>query len=56
VVLVSALFGAAGAGILVLAPLLGEDTPGGLDGARPWLLGLVGLAVVLLGAEWLGIH
>jgi hypothetical protein len=55
-VLMSALFGAAGAGILLLAPLVFDETPAGLDRARPFVLASIGLAVALVGAEWLGVH
>ncbi|MGH2756408.1 MAG: hypothetical protein ACRDI3_01315 [Actinomycetota bacterium] len=56
VVLVSALFGAAGAGILLLAPLVFDEAPTGLDRARPFVLASIGLAAGLLAAEWLGVH
>jgi len=55
-VLVSALFGAAGAGILVLAPLVFDEMPPGLARARPFVGASVLVAALLIGAEWLGVH
>ena len=56
IVLGSTLMGAAGLGIVLLAPLVFEQPPPGLARFRPMVLGLVGLAAVLLAAEWLGVH
>jgi hypothetical protein len=55
-VLGSTLMGAAGLAILVLAPLVFEEPPPGLQRAKPLIAGLVLVAAVLLGAEWLGVH
>lgn len=55
-VLSSALFGAAGLAILLLAPLVFDSPPPGLVRARPLVLALIGLAAVLLGLEWLAVH
>ena len=55
-VLASTLFGAAGLAILVLAPLVFDTPPPGLARARPLVLALIGLAVVLLAMEWLAVH
>ena len=56
VVLGSTLMGAAGLAILVLAPLIFEEPPPGLERAKPLVAGLVAVAAVLLAAEWLGVH
>jgi hypothetical protein len=56
VVLVSSLFGAAAVAVVVLAPAVFETPPEGLVRARPYLLGLGGLAALLLVAEWQGVH
>ena len=56
IVLASTLFGAAGLAILLLAPLVFESPPPGLAKGRPLVLGLVGAAVALVMAEWLGVH
>jgi hypothetical protein len=56
VVLGTTLMGAAGLAILVLSPLVFEEPPPGLRRARPLIGALIGLAAVLLGAEWLGVH
>ena len=55
-VLGSTLMAAAGAALVVLSPLLFEEPPPGLAKARVFVLGLAGLAAVLLTVEWLGIH
>lgn len=55
-VLGSTLFAAAGVAILVLAPLIFDETPRGVIRARPAIGAVVVLATVLLGLEWLGIH
>jgi hypothetical protein len=55
-VLAATLFAAAGGAILVLGPLVFDEPPPGLSRARPAILGLVLLAGVLLGLEWLGVH
>ena len=55
-VLGSTLLGAAGVVLLVLAPLLFEETPAGLAKARPLVIGLVALAAVVLILEWLAVH
>ena len=55
-VLGSTLMAAAGAGLLVLAPLIFDEPPPGLSKARPIVAALAGLAAILLAVEWLGIH
>ena len=55
-VLASTLLGAAGALVLVLAPLLFEETPAGLARARPLVVALVGVAAVILVLEWVMVH
>ena len=55
-VLGSTLFAAAGVVTLVLAPLIFDETPPGLAKARPLILALTALAVLLLALEWLGVH
>lgn len=55
-VLAVSLFGGAAVAVVALAPLVFDAPPEGLARARPYLLGLGGLAVVLLTAEWLGVH
>ena len=56
VVLGSTLMGAAGLGIVLLTPLVFDEPPPGLVRWRPYVLGLVGLAGVLLAVEWLSVH
>jgi hypothetical protein len=56
VVLGSTLMGAAGLAILVLAPLVFDEPPPGLQRAKPLIWALVGVAAFLLAAEWLGVH
>jgi hypothetical protein len=56
VVLGSTLFAAAAVAILVLAPLVFDGTPPELARRRPLLLGLIGLATVLLAGEWMFAH
>ena len=55
-VLGATLFAAAGVAILALGPLLWDDTPLGAAKARFFVLGLVGLAGLLLALEWQGVH
>lgn len=55
-VLGSTLFAAAGVALLLLAPLAFDVPPPGLRRARPAILGLAAVAVVLLTAEWLWVH
>ena len=55
-VLASTLIAAGGLGLLVLAPLLFEETPVGLARARPLVLGLIGVAAGVLLVEWLFVH
>ncbi|HEX2294521.1 MAG TPA: hypothetical protein VHN37_04355 [Actinomycetota bacterium] len=55
-VLAASLLGGAAVAVVVLAPLVFEPPPEGLARARPYLLGLGGVAAVLLAAEWLGVH
>jgi hypothetical protein len=56
VVLAAALFGAAGAAILLLAPLVFEVPPAGLERYRPALLTGIGAAAVLIVLEWTVVH
>jgi hypothetical protein len=56
VVLAAALFGAAGAAILLLAPLVFEVPPSGLRRFRPALLTGIGMAAVLIVMEWTVVH
>jgi hypothetical protein len=55
-VLASTLFGAAGAVLLLLAPLVFGSTPPGLVRARPIIVGLVALAAAVFLGEWLVVH
>jgi hypothetical protein len=55
-VLTSTLLGAAGGLLLLIAPLVFGSTPEGLKRGRPWVVGLVVLALVLLAIEWLVVH
>jgi hypothetical protein len=55
-VLASTLLAAAGAAILILAPLAFEELPPGLRRARPWVLGSIVLATILLALEWTSVH
>jgi hypothetical protein len=55
-VLGSTLFGAAGAAILALSALVFDEPPPGLVRARPLLIGLIGLATLLVTWEWLVVH
>ena len=55
-VLASTLFGAAGAALLFLTPLIFESPPPGLTRARPLLIGAIALAGVVFAAEWLVVH
>jgi hypothetical protein len=55
-VLATTLLGAAGVLLLVLAPILFEETPAGLARARPLVIGLVLLAAVVLILEWVAVH
>jgi hypothetical protein len=55
-VLGSTLFAAAGLAIAVLAPLLFDQVPSGLSQARPAILAVGTVAVILIAVEWLGVH
>ena len=55
-VLATILLAAAGAAILLLAPLVFEAEPPGVRRARPWVLGSVAVAVILMVLEWTSIH
>jgi hypothetical protein len=46
----------AAAAILVLAPLAFESPPPGLASARPWLIALIGLTLVVYLLEWQVLH
>jgi hypothetical protein len=54
-VLGATLFGAAGLVIVLLGPLVLESSAG-LRRARPLVVGLLGLAALLLIVEWLFVH
>ncbi len=54
VILTVALLGGGGLAILVLAPLVFDDSPPGLRRARPFIVGVALLAVVLIVTEWVG--
>jgi hypothetical protein len=56
VVLTAALFGAAGAAILLLAPLVFDPVPSGLVRRRYALLAGIGLAISLIVLEWTVVH
>ena len=47
---------AAGTVILLLAPLVFDSVPPGLERARPFVVGLILGAAVLLAIEWLAVH
>ena len=55
-VLAAALFGGASVALVLLAPVVFDSAPEGFVRARPYLLGLGGLAAVLLAVEWLAVH
>ncbi|MDQ4025344.1 MAG: hypothetical protein M3217_07630 [Actinomycetota bacterium] len=55
-VLAVSLLGGAALVVLALSALAFDSPPQGLVRARPYLLGLGGLAAVLLVVEWVGIH
>ena len=55
-VLATTLLAAAGAAILLLAPLVFEAVPPGLRRARPWVLGSIAVAILLVVVEWTSIH
>ena len=55
-VLAVTLLAAGSLGIVWLAPLVFEKTPEGVKKARPYAFGLGLFALVLLAAEWLGVH
>ena len=55
-VLLVSLFAGAALAIVLLAPLVFETPPPGLQRARPWVFAAAVGAVVLLIVEWLGIH
>ncbi|MBA2726110.1 MAG: hypothetical protein H0U53_08990 [Actinobacteria bacterium] len=56
VVLGTTLLAAAGGAILFISPMVFEEAPRGLEQAKPYIWAVSGLAVVLLGLEWLTIH
>lgn len=55
-VLAASLLGGAAIAVVALAPVVFETLPEGFVRARPYLVGLGGLAALLLVAEWLGVH
>jgi hypothetical protein len=56
VVLASTLFGGAAALILLVAPLVFDSPPEGLERAKPLVVGLILLAVGVFLAEWFIVH
>jgi hypothetical protein len=55
-VLTFALFGAASAAILTLAPLVFDRPPEGLARWRPMMIAAIVLAVGFVAGEWLIVH
>lgn len=55
-VLGTTLLGAGGLAVLVLVPVVFEEPPPGLERVKPIVAVLIGVAVVLFVAEWLGVH
>jgi hypothetical protein len=55
-VLGSALFGLAAVALLMLAALVFEEMPPGLDRARPLLFALITCAAVIVTLEWTLVH
>ncbi|HEV3473732.1 MAG TPA: hypothetical protein VG408_11135 [Actinomycetota bacterium] len=55
-VLLSTLVGAAGLAVLLLGPLVFDDPPAGFRTARPFVIGAVAFAGLLLVLEWRGVH
>lgn len=55
-VLTVTLLAGAALAIVLLAPLVFESVPEGVKRARPFALALGLVALVLLVAEWLGVH
>lgn len=55
-VLGSALFGAAGAAIIILAPLVFDAPPPGLARWRPLIAALVAVPALLVVVEWTLVH
>jgi hypothetical protein len=55
-VLAATLFAAAGAAILLLAPLVFDTPPEGIAKYRPALLAATGAAIVLVILEWTVVH
>ncbi|MDQ4143089.1 MAG: hypothetical protein M3198_04965 [Actinomycetota bacterium] len=55
-VLAVTLFAGAALALVLLAPLIFEATPSGLQRARPYIWGAVAAAAVLLLLEWQGVH
>jgi hypothetical protein len=55
-VLAATLFAAAGAAILLLAPLVFDTPPAGIAKYRPALLAAIGAAIVLVILEWTVVH
>jgi len=56
VVLGTTLLAAAGAAILFISSLAFEEPPRGLERAKPYIWAVSGLALGLIGLEWLTIH
>jgi hypothetical protein len=55
-ILAATLFAAAGAAILLLAPLVFDSPPPGITRFRPALLVAIGAAIVLVALEWTVVH
>lgn len=55
-VLTVTLLAAGSLGIVLLTPLVFDEPPPGVKRMRPFAFGLGLMALVLLVAEWLGVH
>jgi hypothetical protein len=55
-VLASTLLAAAGAAILVLASVIFDAQPPGLERARPAVMALIAAGVVIVLVEWFVVH
>lgn len=56
IILAATLFAAAGAAILLLAPLVFDRPPAGMVKYRPALVVAIGAAIVLVILEWTVVH
>ncbi len=55
-VLLGTLMGAASLGVLLLGPLIFDESPAGLRTARPFLIAAAAFAGLLIVLEWRGVH